>query len=62
MEKISKRTIACAMSFFMDKIGDVKLSAAIKEMLLNISEVVTPKFIGMQVCKYAEKAKAPKNI
>lgn len=33
------------MSFFVDKIGDVKLSQAIKEMLMDISELVTPKFV-----------------
>lgn len=62
LEKISKRTMAVGFSFFVDRIGDVKLSAAIKEMLLNASEIVTPKFVSMQVCKFAEKAKAPNNI
>lgn len=50
------------MSFFVDKIGDVKLSQAIKEMLMDISELVTPKFVCLQVIKYAATAKAPKNI
>jgi hypothetical protein len=44
-EQINKRTVFCASSFFVDKIGDVKLSNLIKEMLMNIGELVTPKFI-----------------
>lgn len=62
IENVNKRTVFCAMSFFVDKIGDVKLSAGIKEMLLNISELVTPKFICLQTIKYAATTKAPKNI
>jgi cytoskeleton-associated protein 5 len=50
------------MSFFVDKIGDVKLSVSIKEMLLDMAEIVTPKFICLQVIKYAATTKAPKNI
>jgi hypothetical protein len=50
------------MSFFVDKIGDVKLSNAIKEMLLNSAELVSPKFVANQVIKYAASAKAPNNI
>jgi len=46
----------------VDKIGDVKLSVAIKEMLLNYSEIVTPKFITLQVIKYAATAKAPNTL
>lgn len=37
--------MACAMSFFVEKIGDMKLSNLIKEMLMNASETVTPGFI-----------------
>jgi len=50
------------MSFFIDKIGDIKLSVAIKEMLMNISELVSPKFVCLQTIKYASTTKAPKNI
>ena len=46
-ERVGKRIIQCAMSFFVEKIGDVKLVVLIKEMLLNISEHVTPKFIAL---------------
>ena len=37
-ETMSKRTMQCGMAFFVDKIGDVKLSKQIQEMLLNASE------------------------
>lgn len=47
------------MPFLSDKIGDVKLSASIQELLLGLSELVTPKFVGMQIIKYASSAKAP---
>jgi hypothetical protein len=50
------------MSFLVDKIGDVKLSTSIKEMLLNMSEQVTPKFISNQIIKYAATAKAPNTL
>jgi len=50
------------MSFFVDKIGDVKLVVGIKEMLMNISELVTPKYICLQIIKYAATAKAPNTI
>lgn len=61
-ENINKRTIQCAASWLIDKIGDVKLSQSIKDMLMNVSEIVTPKFICNQVIKYAATAKAPKTI
>lgn len=52
----------CAMQFFVDKIGDVKMSTAIKEMLMNASELVSPKYISLQVIKYAATAKAPNTL
>jgi len=61
-ERVNKRTIHCAMSFFVDKIGDIKMSVAIKEMLMNASELVTPKYISMQIIKYAATAKAPNTL
>ena len=50
------------MSFFVDKIGDVKLSTLIKEMLMNAAECLGPKYIGLQVIKYASTAKAPNTL
>jgi hypothetical protein len=35
------------MSFFVDKIGDVKLSQLIKDMLMNTTECLGPKFTGL---------------
>jgi hypothetical protein len=35
------------MSFFVDKIGDAKLSQLIKDMLMNATEALGPKFIGL---------------
>jgi hypothetical protein len=37
-ETMSKRSLQVGMSFFVDKLGDVKLVNLIKEMLLNASE------------------------
>ena len=59
---MNKRTFSCPMSFFVDKIGDVKLSQLIKDMLMNTTECLGPKFIGLQVIKYAATAKAPNNL
>ena len=50
------------MPFFVDKIGDVKLSKLIMEMLMTAAEVTGPKFIALEVCKYGEKAKAPNTL
>lgn len=46
------------MSFFTEKLGDVKLVNLIKPMLLDLAELVTPKFISNQIIKYAATAKA----
>ena len=58
-DRVNKRTIQCGMSFFVDKLGDVKMVASIKEMLIVAAEQVTPKFIALQIIKYAATAKAP---
>lgn len=60
--QINKRTLHCAMAFFVDKIGDVKMSTQVKEMLMNISELVTPKFVCLQTIKHAAGAKAPNTL
>jgi hypothetical protein len=46
-EKVNKRAVVVYMSFLTDKIGDVKFSALIQEVLTLLSELVTPKFIGL---------------
>lgn len=50
------------MQFFIDKIGDIKMTVQIKEMLVLAAEKVSPKYISLQTIKYASTAKAPKNI
>jgi hypothetical protein len=61
-EKVNKRAVSCIMPFLSDKIGDVKLVNNINELLLKLSEIVTPKYIALQVIKYASTAKAPNVI
>mmetsp|Transcript_34357 Transcript_34357/g.52642 ORF Transcript_34357/g.52642 Transcript_34357/m.52642 type:complete len:121 (-) Transcript_34357:4475-4837(-) len=58
-ERINKRTMQCGMQFFVEKIGDMKLMSLIKPMLLNAAELVTPKYICLQVIKHAATAKPP---
>lgn len=41
-QALSKRAMVSSMNFFTDKIGDVKLSKLIFEMLLIAAELVTP--------------------
>lgn len=52
-EKVNRRAVACAMPFLSDKIGDVKMTQSVFELLLKLSELVTPKYIELQVIKYA---------
>lgn len=61
-DAINKRTFQVAMQFFIDKIGDIKMTVQIKEMLVLAAEKVSPKYISLQTIKYASTAKAPKNI
>lgn len=60
LDHVGKRTVATAMSFFVDKLGDVKLVNLIKPVLMDLAELVTPKFISNQIIKYAATAKGPK--
>jgi hypothetical protein len=46
-QAMSKRTLVGSMQFFTDKIGDVKLSKAIMEMLMSAAELVTPNFVAL---------------
>lgn len=50
------------MPFLSDKIGDVKMTATVGELLMNLAELVTPKYITLQVIKYASSAKSPNVI
>jgi len=61
-DKINKRGVSCAMSFFSEKIGDAKTQNSVHEVLMNLAEIVTPKFISLQVIKYGASAKSPNVI
>ncbi len=58
-EKVGKRAVFCIMPFLSDKIGDVKLMQSIQELLMNLSELVTPKYVALQIIKHASSAKSP---
>ena len=61
-ERIPKRAVVVYTPFLSDKIGDVKMSAAIKELLTDLSQFVSAKFISIQMVKKGLAAKAPNNI
>lgn len=61
-EKLGKRSVFIMMPFLSDKLGDSKLLALVSELLLSLSEVVTPKYVGLQVIKHASTAKSPNVI
>ena len=61
-ERVPKRAVVVYMPFLSDKIGDIKMSAAIKELLTDLSQFVSAKFISLQIVKKGLAAKAPNNI
>jgi hypothetical protein len=56
--KVNKRTVTCLMPFLSEKMGDVKVMQTTKDLLLALAELVTPKFVALQIIKYASKAKS----
>ena len=46
-DKVGKRAVVTYMSFLTDKIGDVKFTALVTETCTLLSDLVTPKFIGL---------------
>ena len=50
------------MPFLSDKLGDVKMLNPVSELLLSLSETVTPKYVALQLIKYGSQAKAPNTI
>jgi hypothetical protein len=58
-ENLNKRSVYVMMPFLSDKIGDVKLTASVSELLVSLSETVTPKYVANQLLKYGSQAKAP---
>lgn len=61
-DDIPKRAVAVYTPFLCEKIGDVKMSAIVKETLLNASEFCTAKFVSIQLVKKGLGTKAPNNI
>ena len=61
-DRIPKRCVAVYSPFLCDKIGDVKVSVVIKEVLVNLGDFVTATFVANQIIKYASTAKAPNNL
>jgi hypothetical protein len=50
------------MPFLSDKLGDVKVMNPVSELCLLLSEVVTPKYVALQLIKHASTAKSPNVI
>lgn len=46
-QALSKLALKTSMQFFTDKIGDVKLSKLIMDMLMSAAELVTPNFVAL---------------
>ena len=61
-EKLNKRAAWVMMPFLSDKLGDVKVVNQVSELLLSLSEIVTPKYIALQIIKYGTSAKSPNVI
>ena len=61
-DKVNKKAVIILMPLLSDKIGDVKHTATVNELILLFAEQVTPKFVALQIIKYASKAKSPNVI
>jgi hypothetical protein len=46
-EKVGKRSVWIIMPFLTDKLGDVKHVNNIGELLMGLSEIVTPKYVAL---------------
>lgn len=46
-DKINKRAVSCMSPFLTEKLGDVKTLAMVSELVLLLSEIVTPKYIAL---------------
>jgi hypothetical protein len=58
-DKVSKRAVSVMMPYLSEKIGDVKLVNQVNELLMALAELVTPKFIAVQIIKFGVGAKSP---
>ena len=61
-DRLPKRAVWVYSEFLTDKIGDVKFTASVKELLMTLADFVTAKFVAQQVIKYGNTAKAPGNL
>ena len=57
-DKVNKRAVHVVMPFLSDKLGDVKTGASVCELLMSLAELVTPKYVALQLIKHASSAKA----
>ena len=61
-DRVPKRAVITFAPFLCDKIGDMKMTGMVKELMLQLTDFVTAKFVALQIIKYGSAAKAPKNI
>jgi len=61
-ERIPKRALFVCSAFLIDKVGDVKYAANIKEVLMMMADFVTAKFVALQVTKQGTGQKAVNNL
>lgn len=61
-DRVPKRAVHAYSTFLCDKIGDIKMTKIVKELLMDLSDFVTPKFIALFIIKNGSTAKAIKNI
>ena len=61
-DRIPKRAVWVYSEFLADKIGDVKFTASVKELLVILADFVTAKFVSQQLIKHGNTAKAPGNL
>jgi hypothetical protein len=48
-DRLGKRSVYVMMPYLSDKLGDVKQVNTVSELLLSLSEVVTPKYVATQI-------------
>ena len=61
VERIPKRVLIAYGSFMCEKIGDIKVAKPISELLVNLSEFMTARFVANQIVKHGLKSKVPNN-
>lgn len=61
-DRVPKRAVSVYAPYLCEKLGDVKLVAAVKEVYMILTDFVTAKFIANLVIKNGAAAKVPKMI